>query len=54
MEYCFFNNMRSILYIFHRLFPYHTQRHQLFLHPYFPVVNGVDVPFWNLGYGYKM
>ena len=29
---------------FHHLFPYRSQRHQLFFHPYFHVVNEVDVP----------
>ena len=44
----------SILYIFHCLFPYNTQRHQLFFHPYFHVINGIDIPLQNLRYGYKM
>ena len=44
----------NILYIFHRWFPYHIQRHQLFFYPYFHVVNGVDDPLQNLRYGYKM
>jgi len=36
------------------MFPYYTQRHQLFFHPYVHVVNDVDVPLRNLRYAYKM